>query len=622
MSNREWSAKDLVNKWGRKFPEHIQRHLPWEVLGQLVLGLSDDTKLPRERLNEIIRSRDVSGLFEIASNLDVTEYTSADLLLQDRLVAELFTKFDFDPSPFNKRERAKLRFFEAEERCRETNFRVSRSLDLSVEVNAVLHSTIRRIDTILGGFNPSAMLDYARFGPGASLCVGGPFTTEYFKLCETSPTVGEEAFPYAEALLAFDHKWSGYLSGIHPFDVSGPFSPSGGEGPELSVVSHNKVAFVPKNAKTERSIAIEPYFNVYFQLGIGGMIRERLYKRCGINLDSQTRNQALALKGSLDGSLATIDFSMASDTISLETVRLLMPPEWFDHLDRLRSKNYKMDGVIRPYCKFSSMGNGYTFELETLIFYAIAVATCDQLGLRTEDISVFGDDVVLPVGGCELFERVCNYLGFKINEEKSFVSGLFRESCGEDYLKGHRVRPVFCKELTTVQHVASLANRLSELNRSVGTGSRVNDMLCNAVNLLHLRIPRDVRQLVVGPPSEDYDGYIHRTDLASLSASKLVRWNRDLQCWEYPTIRFRPRKLKRSNDAAALWINWGLAVRRAPIPKPKQIIEGLRALPVCTSDLSDFIKEAVPRQITGRKIGELTLGYNAAWSLGSDVSYD
>lgn len=622
MYNSSWSEKDLLNKWKRELPREISGSLPWDVLLLLVDGLSDDTKLPRDILHDVVTRRDISGLFDVASKLDPTEYGSADLLLQDRIVVELFSKFDFPNSPFNKREKAMLRFFEAEELCRETSTRLSQApLGLSCEVNSVIHRAIRHISNILGSFDLDAMLRFSRFGPGSSLCVRGPFTTEYFKLCERSPTVSTKAFPYAEALIEHDLKWKGHLMGVHPFDIAGPFSPIDGLGVELTITDHNKVAFVPKNAKTERSIAIEPYFNVYFQLGLGGLIRKRLFERTGVNLDSQLRNQALALKGSITGDLATIDFSMASDTISRETVELLLPPEWLVHLERLRSENYLLDGAVRPYHKFSSMGNGSTFELETLIFYAVALSACESLGLATEDITVFGDDVVLPSAGCELFETVCSYLGFKVNNEKSFRVGPFRESCGEDYLNGIRVRPVFCKELGTVQHVVSLANRLFELNRSVGVGSRCNDMLHSAVDLLHFRIPRDVRKFVVGPPTEEYDGHIHTTDSRRLACSPFVKWNRLLYCWEYPTIRFRARKLKRRDDTAALWLSWTLAQSQSPIPKPQTVVDFLGKLPGGFADISDFCQESVAREITGRKVGELSFGRNLVWSLGSDLGY-
>lgn len=611
MPKMEWSERDLVNKWGRKLPEDVSRSLPWDVLQILVFGLSDDTRLPRERLQEVISTSDVSGLFSIAQSLDVTAYTSADLLLQDRLVCELFSKYDFPNSPFNKREKAKLRFFEAEERCRETNARLRYSRGLENDVNRVIHSAIRHIDRILGSFKVEELLHSCRHGPGSTLCVSGPFTTEYFKLCEKSPTVSTRAFPYAEALLEHDQQWKAYLHGVHPFDVVGPFQPVTAEGAELSLADFNKVAFVPKNAKTERSIAIEPYFNVYFQLGVGGMIRRRLKKR-GINLDSQIRNQMLALKGSITDDLATVDFSMASDTISIETVRLLVPNDWFEHLSRLRSEAYSMDGASRLYHKFSSMGNGYTFELETLIFYAIALSCAEQCELSVDDISVFGDDVIIPSGACALFTKACNYLGFIINEDKSFTAGPFRESCGEDYLKGSRVRPVFCKELGTVQHVASLSNRLLELNNSLGIGSRCAGMLNRAVGLLRSCIPRDVRRLVVGPASEDVDGYIHTDCAGELSDSKLVRWNRDLQCWEHPTIRFKPRVLKRRDDAMALWLTRSL--KKAVVDPRDRALKLLEMrLGQRYACLSDFIREADTRQITGRKIGELSMGRSFFW---------
>lgn len=617
MESPSWSEKDLVKKWGRKLPSHISQALPWNVLGKLVEGLSADTALPLEHLKRAISARDVGGLVAIASNLDPTLYGSADLLLQDRIVVDLFSKFDFANSPFNKREKAMLRFAEAETLCVQTNERLQKSPQgLDNDVNAVIHGAIRTIDATLGRFDLNEMLRFSRFGPGGTLCVNGPFTTQYFKLCEKCPTVSPEAFPYAEALIAYDHSWRGYLLGIHPFDVKGPFSPIDGLGVELALAPYNKVTFVPKNAKTERSIAIEPYFNLFFQLGIGGMLRKRLFERAGINLDSQLRNQMLARKGSITGNLATVDFTMASDTIAIETVRLLIPPKWFQHLHRLRSGNFKMNNVVRQYSKFSSMGNGYTFELETLIFWAVAVSTCTELGLSTEDISVFGDDVVIPSAACELYFKTCEYLGFKVNDEKSFTQGDFRESCGEDFLKGFRVRPVFCKELGTVQQCVSLANRLAALNRAVGPGSRCNTPLLAAVSLLLSRVPRDVRKLVVGPPSEDVDGYIHTECAGEIAKSELVRWNRDLYAWEHPTIRFRARELKRRNDAAALWIQWGTAAKRSPIPKQETVCKLLSSKIFGFSDISDFCQESVPRQITGRKVGELTLGTSLVWTLG------
>lgn len=632
-SIRTWSAMDLKNKWTRKLHPNISRSLPWDVLSQLVKGLSDDTKLPRERLADVIQHRDVSGLFDISTAFDVTEYTSPDLLIQDRLVVDIFSKYDFCDSPFNKRERAKLRFFEAEEMCREANIRIKRTQGAhDNEINLVIHAAKRRIDALLGEFNLDEMSEFSRFGPGASLCVSGAFTTEYFKLCEKNPTVSLDASIYAFTLLKYNPLWGAYLNGMNLSEVEGPFSLLNCNIDGLRLVNHNKVTFVPKNAKTERSIAIEPYFNIFFQLGIGAMIRKRLYAY-GINLDSQENNQLKAKIGSQTGHLATIDFSMASDTVCIEGVRLLLPPTWYYHMANLRSKTYIMEGKgkPRPFNKFSTMGNGYTFELETLIFYSIAHASCEALGIDPCDLTVYGDDVILDTRAVDLFIKVCTFLGFKINEEKSFWTGRFRESCGEDFLNGISVRPVFCKELRTTQHVASLANRLAALNRAVGPGSRINDNVDNVVALLHTRIPRDVARQIVGPPSENVDGYIHTTSLQQLAASDLVKWNPRLFAWEHPIVRFVAKSYRRQNDAVTLYANMSLAGRPKAIPSRQEaLVNALDSLFFrnprvyrnvdghlmhnrMQRDVREYFNERTPLEITGRDIGSYVLGTAVFW---------
>jgi len=196
-------------------------------------------------------------------------------------------------------------------------------------------------------------------------------------------------------------------------------------------------------------IAIEPGINLWFQKALGSMIRRRL-ARFGIDLNDQSRNQSLAYLSSIDGSLATVDFSSASDSISLEVVRELLPPRWFQILDIVRSKvGRKSDGTIVRWNKFSSMGNGFTFELESLIFFAAASAVQEYLHLDGE-ISVFGDDVILDVRGYPMFAEYSAFLGFRVNLQKSFSSGGFRESCGSHYFSGVDCKPVFLKERLSI----------------------------------------------------------------------------------------------------------------------------------------------------------------------------
>jgi hypothetical protein len=86
------------------------------------------------------------------------------------------------------------------------------------------------------------------------------------------------------------------------------------------------------------------------------------------------------------------------------------------------------------------MGNGATFELETLVFAVIVAAACElEVG---RDLFVYGDDIILPNEHFEEASAVLRACGFTPNMAKSFATGSFRESCGGDYFEGYSVRSV------------------------------------------------------------------------------------------------------------------------------------------------------------------------------------
>lgn len=226
-----------------------------------------------------------------------------------------------------------------------------------------------------------------------------------------------------------------------------------------------ELSFVPKDGKTHRPIGIEPLLNGFVQKGIGRCIRDKLLDQ---NIDirkGEGRNGELARKAN-QLSLATVDLKSASDTISYMLVLHMLTEPWFELLSGVRSPSYMVrnadhDGVWRVYEKFSSMGNGYTFELETAIFLSIAKATCKYLKLPTENISVYGDDIIIPRSAYNTFRDVCQFCGFTINEEKTFVNGSFFESCGKDWFNGTDVRPIFLKkEIKTLRDRFRLINGL------------------------------------------------------------------------------------------------------------------------------------------------------------------
>lgn len=201
---------------------------------------------------------------------------------------------------------------------------------------------------------------------------------------------------------------------------------------------------VPKKTEIDRVACKEPEGNMILQRSAGLFIRQRL-KRVGIDLRDQTRNQLLAKTGMFDG-LATIDLSSASDSISYEVVKRLLPPDWFSFLDDIRVGTTTLpNGHFHHMEMFSTMGNGFTFELETLLFYALARATAWFSGKKGV-ISVYGDDIIIPSSLAPRFKRVMDWFGFKLNAKKSFWNSPFRESCGGHYYNGTDVSPLYLRE--------------------------------------------------------------------------------------------------------------------------------------------------------------------------------
>jgi len=358
------------------------------------------------------------------------DYIDPEAFRLDYLATKFLSKATFLSTNIDLRATALDKFEDAEQACGLINRRGFAPLIVKQSVGEWLHhAIIRKIDAVLGDFDPDEWVDLSNWGPGSTLDIKGIDTSSVKKFrCENGTT---------RALYNLMKEF--YVLLYPSWDLS-----------NQKIFDGNKIVTVPKNSKTDRTIAIEPGLNIWFQLGVGKMIRRRL-RRVGIDLNSQERNQQLAKRGSLDNSLATVDFASASDTISYATVESLLPPRWFEVLRRLRSVFGSLGGKSIQYEKFSSMGNGFTFELETLIFYSIASACCEILHEDRTSISVYGDDVIIPVGAYTLFCETCKFYGFTVNAQKSFSSGPFRESCGTYWFNGLDCKPFFLRELVQGQ---------------------------------------------------------------------------------------------------------------------------------------------------------------------------
>lgn len=381
------------------------------------------------------------------------EYADSENFFRHYQATKLLSKASWLPSGIDKKEVAIQKFKEAEQSCSLVNktfeaVRSGRATFLRPDADALIFKVRRKIADVLGALNYHWVED-CNFGPGADKSTRSGFTAAYNKL-ETAGSCTAETMPYLSALI----ENSPILARKIAYDIRTRL-------PMVEIDLGNKVTFVPKNSKTDRSIAVEPRWNIFFQKGVGRYIRRRLGK-FGINLDDQTVNQRLAQTGSATGKYATLDLKAASDTVSREIVWELLPIDWADLLDRLRSKVGSLQGSPLIYEKWSSMGNGYTFELESLLFFAICSAF-------TDDISVYGDDLIVPSEHYHEVVEALHFFGFSTNVEKSFSAGPFRESCGADYFSGVKVTPIYWKDplndkgtLRLVNQVTVLAQRLSD----------------------------------------------------------------------------------------------------------------------------------------------------------------
>jgi hypothetical protein len=174
----------------------------------------------------------------------------------------------------------------------------------------------------------------------------------------------------------------------------------------------------------------------------------------GLDIRSQQpKNKLMALRGSVDNSLATIDLKSASDMFTPYLIRRLWPTRWYRLLTAIRSEEIDIgDGQWEKLNMISTMGNGFTFPLMTMTIVALIYASRRLRGgpnlfVDWTNTCVFGDDIIVPSSEYDEIASVLSMAGLIVNHDKSFHSGPFRESCGGDYFNGYDVTPFYVSRL-------------------------------------------------------------------------------------------------------------------------------------------------------------------------------
>ncbi len=224
-----------------------------------------------------------------------------------------------------------------------------------------------------------------------------------------------------------------------------------------------RIISVPKTLKSPRIIGIEPCCMQYAQQSILEVLvraleSDKLYGALGFT--DQGPNQAKARLGSLTGDLATLDLSEASDRVSNLLVRLMFSNH--PHLDAAvqacRSLRADVPGHgIHTISKFASMGSAICFPVEAMVFLTVvAIGYEDSLArtLSRKDVvdflgrvRIYGDDIIIPADIVQFVTSNLSLYGFKVNANKSFWTGKFRESCGGDYYDGENVTVTYLRRM-------------------------------------------------------------------------------------------------------------------------------------------------------------------------------
>lgn len=351
----------------------------------------------------------------------------------------------------------------------------------------------------------------AKHGPGVSLgdLYKNGKSTEFFKWASLPYSVTERALPYVKTAIWRDPRWVSALLQWYR-EVSNNLNQNIDWDDFYStifkVVNVSKIATVPKSAETDRTIAIEPVLNVFLQLGVDGVIRKRLRSRWNYDLNDQSVNQEMSWAASVENDFVTLDLAGASDTVTTKICELLLPDSWYDLLMDLRTPQGDCFGDVITFEKISSMGNGYTFALESLIFGA-AVRCAIRRTRSTRKSAVYGDDLIYPKTAHSYLLTLLTYMGFKVNEDKSFVDGPFRESCGRDSFLGYDVRPLFLKEqLQDVRQLFYLHNSLWMLEKRLDWTWNVE--FRRTKDLILKYIPKAIKDEFYGPESQSLDTHL------------------------------------------------------------------------------------------------------------------
>lgn len=246
----------------------------------------------------------------------------------------------------------------------------------------------------------------------------------------------------------------------------------------------SRITTVPKDNNRDRVITCESLWTMICQLSYASSLKSHMLKRLGIDLDSrQGVHRALVRVAEK----ATIDLKTASDLNLMCVLRDLWPKSQVKWLERMRTGIFELpDGTFHPLSMFAPMGCGCTFEIMTLTLLA-------HTRVLDRGSSVFGDDIIIEGS---VAARLCDNLeamGWRVNTDKSFITGPFRESCGAfaDVRTQELLLSYDFERPATMSDAYILAHKIARLGQALYRSSPVRKIFVRYYATLLMIVARD-----------------------------------------------------------------------------------------------------------------------------------
>lgn len=400
---------------------------------------------------------------------------------------------------------------------------------------SLLNSARRHVQSVLYRFRPKALKP--SHGPGASTTPKERWSTRYSTI--------EYLYPYSDW-------YSLYFNEYH-------FSHWDSMTVRDTIAA--KLIAVPKDSRGPRLICVHPAEAIWLQQGLRRELERAIslhrssfgpWPRGRIQFDDQSSNGSIALNSSRTRRYATIDMKEASDRISDELVQILFGDK-YKYFGCCRatevyapiSRTFSVRTHLNCY---APMGNATTFPVQSLVFWAICVASLQRQGFHQPGaVFVFGDDIIIPSETAETVINDLESFGLLVNRTKSFWRGAFRESCGVDAFNGVNVTPVRWKTTIDAEHVTGL-QALSDLALRLRLAG-YEEAAVTTYQTLRSRL-RSIFKVDLFTTNNVNHGGIAEYTTNDVSVWRDAYWHRDLQWYHSRVWRL---KTEISNDFRCDW---------------------------------------------------------------------